>query len=56
MKKKEELLDLIRATIKSIVPDATVILFGSRARGDENSDSDWNILVILGKLELPLKT
>ncbi len=48
-KTKEELLDLIRASIKSIVPDTTVILFGSRVRGDENPDSDWDFLVILDK-------
>jgi len=32
--------------IKEIDPDAQIILYGSRARGDERNDSDWDILVL----------
>lgn len=41
------LLARIRATIDLIEPDARVILFGSRARGDARPDSDWDLLVLL---------
>lgn len=30
-------------------PEADVILFGSRARGDFRSDSDWDFLVLLNE-------
>ena len=29
-----------------IDPKAEIILYGSRARGDERADSDWDILVL----------
>ncbi|MEI6437016.1 MAG: nucleotidyltransferase domain-containing protein [Bacteroidota bacterium] len=32
--------------IKEIDPGAQIILYGSRARGDERNDSDWDILVL----------
>lgn len=32
--------------IHDIDPDAEVILFGSRARGESRSDSDWDILIL----------
>jgi predicted nucleotidyltransferase len=36
----------IRAVIQQVDQNASVILFGSRARGDERADSDWDILVL----------
>ena len=36
----------VKQTILSILPDATVILYGSRARGDARPDSDWDFLVL----------
>lgn len=30
----------------SVVPDAKIILYGSRARGDARPDSDWDFLVL----------
>lgn len=37
---------LIREYINTIDPDAEVILYGSRARGNEKPDSDWDILIL----------
>ena len=37
---------LIRATVNSVDKNAEVILYGSRARGDEKADSDWDILIL----------
>ena len=48
-KSREEILSAIRQLLKNIAPDAKVILFGSRARKDSKSNSDWDILIILNK-------
>jgi predicted nucleotidyltransferase len=40
-------LSKIRTLVKGIDPSADVILYGSRARGEENSDSDWDLLILV---------
>lgn len=47
--KKEILLTEIKSAIASVDPDAKVILFGSRARGDSKEGSDWDLLVLSNK-------
>ena len=44
--KTRKVSQLIGNTVKSIDKNAEVILFGSRARGDEKKDSDWDILIL----------
>lgn len=39
--------DTIKSTVRSMLPDARVLLFGSMARGDANTDSDYDVLVII---------
>ena len=41
------LLRRIRETVHAIEPTAQIILYGSRARGDAEPDSDWDLLVLL---------
>ena len=41
-----ELLRQCAQAIRQVVPDADVILYGSRARGDANAYSDYDILVL----------
>ena len=42
-----DFLGHIREAIHDVEPFARVILYGSRARGDSQPDSDWDILVLL---------
>jgi uncharacterized protein len=41
------LLNKCRQVIRRVVPDADLILYGSRARGDAQEYSDYDILVLV---------
>ena len=43
----KEFLKKTKDSILSLEPEAEVWLFGSRARGDFNDESDWDILILL---------
>jgi predicted nucleotidyltransferase len=56
-----QILDAIKTTAHEYLPDAEVLLFGSRARKEERSDSDYDILLIIKtnltpKEKLPIRT
>ena len=38
---------LVKAEVKKIDPTSEVILFGSRARGGNRPDSDWDIVILI---------
>jgi len=44
---RHNLLSRIKDTVLLVEPDAEVSLYGSRARGDEHEESDWDILVLI---------
>ena len=46
---REQVLDLIRSTVRAVEPDAQIILYGSRVRGDAREDSDWDVVILLNK-------
>jgi predicted nucleotidyltransferase len=46
--KSRNITRLIKDYINEVDPEAEVILYGSRARGDERKDSDWDILILTG--------
>lgn len=41
-----EILEKIKQAVKDVEPQAEVVLFGSRARRDEQAHSDWDILIL----------
>ena len=45
MLSQSEILTTIKQQIHEEIPDAKVYLFGSRATGNLNDESDWDILI-----------
>lgn len=45
----EKVTSKVKATALAFDPNAEVILFGSRARGDYRKDSDWDFLILTDK-------
>ncbi len=46
---KNEILQMIKKSVKTSDPDATLILYGSYARGDYNEESDIDLLILIDK-------
>lgn len=44
---RDELLEQIKQAVREVEPDAEIILYGSRSRGDAHAESDWDLLILL---------
>jgi len=44
---ENELIEKIRQAVRELEPDAEIILYGSRSRGDAISESDWDFLILV---------
>ncbi len=49
---KENILKRIKNKVHSIDPDATIILYGSYARGDFHPNSDIDLLILIDKKKI----
>jgi len=47
IRRKQQIIQLIRQKVNEIDNTAEVILYGSRARGDNKRDSDWDVMILL---------
>jgi predicted nucleotidyltransferase len=52
---RKVILNKIKHKVYKTDPKAEIILFGSRARGDFEQLSDWDILILLNSKEIPFK-
>ena len=50
--KQDLILNSIIKAIHGKDPNAEVFLFGSRARGDNRPDSDWDILILIDNINI----
>jgi len=47
------IINRIKAVAEDTLPaNSTLMLYGSRARGDYRADSDWDLLILLDKAKL----
>jgi len=52
---KEQILRRIIRVVNENEPDSEIYLFGSRARGDARETSDWDLLVLLNRQNIPFE-
>lgn len=45
------ILKEIKQAVLDVDPEAEVVFFGSRARGDFHEESDWDVLILVDKEE-----
>lgn len=46
---QKDLLDKIKEVIRKLEPGSKIYLYGSRARGNSQNESDWDLLIILDR-------
>lgn len=47
MADNSQIIEIIKSTAHEFLPEAEVMLFGSRARNEETAESDFDILLII---------
>lgn len=54
MNAEKNLLSRVKATVSNTEPTATLILFGSYARGDHHKDSDLDLLILVDQEKITM--
>ena len=55
MNTQSEILQLIKTSVLAAEPEATIVLYGSYARGDNSKNSDIDILILIDKEKISPK-
>ena len=55
IRRKQHIIKLIREKVNELDNTAEVILYGSRARGDNKWDSDWDVMILLNRKNVDKK-
>jgi uncharacterized protein len=55
MSKKDQIVQMIIQVVNKTAPDSEVYLYGSRARGNAKRLSDWDLLILLNKPNVPFE-
>jgi len=55
IRRKQHIIQLIRQKVNELDDTAEVILYGSRARGDNKRDSDWDVMILLNRRNVDKK-
>jgi len=53
MSKKDQILQMIIQVVDKTAPDSEVYLYGSQTRGNAKRHSDWDLLILLNKPNVP---
>ncbi len=53
MNRKDQILQMIIQAVNKTAPDSEVYLYGSQARGTAKKLSDWDLLILLNKPDVP---
>jgi len=55
IRRKQHIIQLIRQKVNEVDNTAEIILYGSRARGDNKRDSDWDVMILLKRKNVDKK-
>ena len=55
MKQLTVISNIKAIAVKTLPANSSLLLYGSRARGDNRSDSDWDLLILLDKPSLTFR-